>query len=129
MREAPTSKPGSQKRLASTRRDKQRKAQEKVRELILSERANGNIVVWGLMGESLMSIALEEFVKQPAEGMLYDLNRSEEISLSFLSDRKWVNDFAVALTIRKLVEQRDAARTALSEAVSAERGSNEAQDK
>ena len=80
-------------------------AQEEVRELILAERAKGNLVVLGI--EGLMSMALEDFVKQPADGMLYDLNRGEEISLTFLHERKWVNDFAVALVIRKLKAMAD----------------------
>ena len=88
-----------------------RAAREKLRAYILSERGKGNIVFHGLPGE-LMAAELGKFVEQPVEGMLYDLNREEEISLTFLDDPKWVNDFAVALVIRKLVEQRDKARHA-----------------
>lgn len=76
-------------------------AQEALRTRILAERDKGNIVFWGLENE-LMAANLDEFVKQPADGILYDLNRSEEISLTFIADKKWVNDFAVALVIRKL---------------------------
>jgi hypothetical protein len=90
-------------------------AQKKLRDRILAERKKGNVVFWGLPDE-LMSAPLEKFVEQPAEGILYDLNRLEEVCLSFLTDRKWVNDFAVALTIRKLVEQRDALRASPPEA-------------
>ena len=86
-----------------------KKRQQEIREHVLAERAKGNIVVQAMPGEFL-SMSLEKFVEQPAEGMLYDLNRLEEIALSFIGDPKWVNDFAVALTIRKLVEQRDALR-------------------
>ena len=76
-------------------------AQKKLQERILAERDKGNVVFWGLPGE-LMTASLTDFINQPAEGMLYDLNRLEEISLTFLADKKWVNDFAVALVIRKL---------------------------
>ena len=79
----------------------------KVRDLILAERDKGNIVVSTI--EGLMTMPLDEFVKQPADGMLYDLNRGEEVSLTFLSDRKWVNDFAVALVIRRLAAELAAA--------------------
>ena len=82
-------------------------AQESLRDKILAERAKGNLVYAHIEGYSVVSV--EDFVKQPAEGMLYDLNRLEEVALSFITEKKWVNDFAVALTIRKLVEQRDAA--------------------
>ena len=78
---------------------KPNKSQKELRDHILAERAKGNVVFWGLPDE-LMSAKLEEFVKQPAEGMLFDLNRLEEIALSFIADRKWVNDFAVAMVIR-----------------------------
>ena len=76
---------------------------------ILEERDKGNVVFWGLPGQ-LMVASLDRFLEQPADGILYDLNRLEEISLTFLDDPKWVNDFAVALVIRNLVKQRDEAR-------------------
>lgn len=81
--------------------------QEDVRDLILGERDKGNIVLATIAG--LMTAPLDEFVKQHVDGMLYDLNRGEEVSLTFIHDRKWVNDFAVAQVIRKLVAQRDEA--------------------
>jgi hypothetical protein len=70
--------------------------------------------MWLLPGQ-LGTIDLEEFVKQPADGILYDLNRGEECALSNTDSIRWVNDFAVALTIRKLVEQRDAALAKLAQ--------------
>ena len=89
------------------------KAQTALKDRILSEREKGNVVFWGLPGK-LMGAKLDDIVRQPAEGLLYDLNRLEEISMTFISDPKWVNDFAVALTIRKLVEQRDTAERELT---------------
>lgn len=85
---------------------------EELRDEILKARAAGTVVFHGLP-DQLVFAPLEEFVEQPADGILYDLNRLEEVSLTFLADPKWVNDFAVALVIRKLVEQRDAARAEL----------------
>lgn len=84
-------------------------SKEELRDRILSERDAGNIVLHTLPGE-FQIIKLNEFVEQPDSGMLYDLNRLEEISLTFLDDPKWVNDFAVALVIRKLIQQRDELR-------------------
>ena len=81
------------------------KSQEGLRDKILAERDKGNLVYAHIEGYSVVSV--EDFVKQPVDGMLYDLNRGEEVSLSFITEKKWVNDFAVALVIRKLVEQRD----------------------
>lgn len=82
---------------------------EELRAHILAERDKGNVVLYAHPGH-LTTEKLDEFVEQPADGILYDLNRLEEVSLTGLADPKWVNDFAVALTIRKLVQQRDAAR-------------------
>ncbi|MFA5154252.1 MAG: hypothetical protein WC554_17005 [Clostridia bacterium] len=75
-----------------------KKAQMK--EMILSEYKKGNIVVSSF--EGLQVIELSEFIKQPAEGILYDLNRNESVVLTFIDDPKWINDFAVAKTIQAL---------------------------
>ena len=91
--------------------DKPSPAQENLRDKILAERDKGNLVYAHIEGYSVVSV--EDFVKQPVEGMLYDLNRGEEVSLSFITEKKWINDFAVALVIRKLVEQRDALRAVM----------------
>ena len=95
--------------------EKPSQAQASLRDKILAERELGNVVFWGLPDE-LMTAPLDKFVEQHAEGILYDLNRLEEVCLTFITDRKWVNDFAVAQTIRKLVEQRDALRAVLDTA-------------
>ena len=101
--------------MTTPKRSETPERKNKLRDKILAARKEGNIVFWGLPGQ-LMSGKLDDFVEQPAEGMLYDLNRLEEISLTFLHDPKWVNDFAVALVIRKLVKQRDKLRAALDAA-------------
>lgn len=91
---------------------------EEIRETVLAARKEGKVCMWVLPGQ--MQIApLDEFVQQPADGILYDLNRLEECALSDGGIR-WVNDFAVALTIRKLVEQRDAAEAKLAELTAAQ---------
>lgn len=88
--------------------------QESLRDKILAERDKGNLVYAHIEGYSV--VAVDDFVKQPVDGMLYDLNRGEEVILSFITEKKWINDFAVALTIRKLVEQRDNAERRLAAA-------------
>ena len=45
---------------------------------------------------------IKEFIKQPADGILYDLNRDEATILTFIEDPKWVNDYAVCKVIRAL---------------------------
>ena len=78
---------------------------EEIKNKILEEYKKGNIVVAGIEGLQCMPIA--EFIKQPIDGILYDLNRSEEVVLTFLPDPKWVNDYAVAQVIRSLKSRID----------------------
>lgn len=72
----------------------------KLKEKILTEYKKGNIVVAGI-GE-LQVMKLSEFIKQPTDGMLYDLNRSEVVVLTFVDDPKWINDYAVCKVITAL---------------------------
>lgn len=80
-----------------------------IRNLVLSEYTKGNIVVSSFDGISSMPLA--EFLKQPAEGILYDLNRCEAVVLTFIKDPKWVNDYAVAKVITELKTQLGVAQS------------------
>lgn len=82
--------------------------ESELREMVLKARDEGKVVMW-VLPDQLMTAPVAEFVKQPADGILWDLNRGEECALSSKDSIRWVNDFAVALTIRELVKQRDAA--------------------
>lgn len=57
--------------------------------------------------DGLMSIPIDEFIKQPTEGLLYDLNRDKltTITLGSEGNVRWVNDYAVALVIEYLMKQ------------------------
>ena len=68
-----------------------------LKDKILKEYKKGNIVVAGVNG--LQKIPINEFIKQPVEGMLYDLNRDEVTVLTFIDNPKWVNDYAVSKVI------------------------------
>ncbi len=85
-------------------------SEKTTKELVLEGRDEGNVVFLQHGGGYLavMSTPIDEFIQQPADGILYDLNRLEEIALTYIDDPKWVNDFAVALTIRALKKERDA---------------------
>ncbi len=80
-----------------------------IKTIVLAEQEKGNLVFQALPGQFCMA-PIDQFVEQTVDGILYDLNRSEEVVMQFLDVPKWVNDYAVALTIRKLVQQRDEAR-------------------
>jgi len=73
---------------------------EELRYLILQKEKEGKVCFMTVDG--LASIDTEEFIKQPTEGLLYDLNRDKVTILSFMDEPKWVNDYAVALVISKL---------------------------
>ena len=78
---------------------------EEIKNKILEEYKKGNIVVAGI--EGLQGMPIAEFIKQPVDGMLYDLNRNEAVVLTFLPDPKWINDYAVAQVIRALKNRID----------------------
>lgn len=81
--------------------------EKKWSEIVKEERDRGNVVCILLPGE-VGTIPVKEIVKQPAEGLLWDLNRDEVTALSFMDQEgmiHWVNNFAVALVIRELKSQ------------------------
>jgi hypothetical protein len=80
-------------------------SKKELQDKVLEEYRKGNIVVATF--EGLMAMPLAQIINQPADGILYDLNRSEEIVLTFIDDPKWVNDYAVAKTIRVLKDRID----------------------
>jgi hypothetical protein len=55
----------------------------------------------------LTSTPINEFVKQPAEGLLYDLNRDKATTLRTGKDGnvRWLNDYAMALVVEYLMKQ------------------------
>ena len=67
--------------------------------------------------EGLMAVDLENFIKQPTEGILYDLNRDRATVLTFMREGnpKWINDYAVGLVIAKLKEKWDVASARAAE--------------
>jgi hypothetical protein len=77
----------------------------KVKDRILAEYKKGNIVVAGIEGGQVVKIS--DFIKQPADGILYDLNRDEATILTFIDNPKWVNDYASSQVIRALKSKID----------------------
>lgn len=70
------------------------------------DKAKDGIIIFKTV-DGFMASNLEEFIKQPAQGILYDLNRDEVTILSYMDDPKWVNDYAVSMVIKKLKEYYD----------------------
>jgi len=75
----------------------------KYRDKVVAEYEKGNVVILTHEGASILKI--ENLIDQPADGILYDLNRNEEVILTFIDDIKWVNDYATAKVIRYLKKQ------------------------
>lgn len=71
-----------------------------IKEIVLNARKEGKVVIRTLDGFRIIS--LEELADQPVDGLLYDLNRSEEAVMDFMDDPKWINDFACVQVIRYL---------------------------
>jgi hypothetical protein len=84
-----------------------------LKEKILSEYEKGNIVIATIDGDNIISMSanLDEFINQPTDGLLYDLNRGEETVLTFIDDPKWINDYAVCKVIRALKKRIDELET------------------
>lgn len=80
--------------------------ENELEDYVLQKKKEGKIVfrTFDGFGES----NLEDFLAQPAEGILYDLNRDGATVLTFLDDPKWTNDFAVGLVITELKMYYDA---------------------
>lgn len=71
------------------------------------ERAKENKVVFRTF-DGLCEINIDDFLAQPTEGLLYDLNRDAVTVMSWIDsdeNTKWVNDYAVMLVITRLKER------------------------
>ena len=76
---------------------------ESVKNKVIQEGNKGNIVV--IVDELMIAYKLSEFIKQPTDGILWDLNRGEATVLTFIDDPKWINDYAACKVIRALKER------------------------
>lgn len=85
---------------------------EKLRDQIIKATKEGKIAFATF--EGVMSMPLHDFLQQPVDGILYDLNRLPEFGLANIDDPKWINDFAVAAVIRELYSRAESAEAALA---------------
>ena len=81
------------------------KAFEDIKDIVLKAEKENKIVIFTIDG--LQSIDLDEVIKQPTEGLLYDLNRDRMTILTWIDDKKWINDFACMKVIEKLKNEVD----------------------
>jgi hypothetical protein len=78
---------------------------KELKDLILRKEKESKVVF--MTAEGLMEADLEEFIKQPTMGLLYDLNRDRGTVLTFIEDPAWINNFAVMLVITRLKKYYD----------------------
>jgi hypothetical protein len=82
---------------------------ENLKKLILDAEKDGKVVFMTPDGPYIAN--LDDFISQPSEGILYDLNRDRLTVLTFIDDPKWVNDYAVGMVIRRLKEKLEKAES------------------
>lgn len=75
---------------------------EELYKIVRENEKKGLVTVWSVDG--LVSAPIEEVVKQPVKGLLYDLNRDKDTTLALGKEGnvRWLNDYAVAVIIEHL---------------------------
>jgi hypothetical protein len=83
-------------------------------EIVLEAKDDGRVVF--LCIDEVLTAPVKDIIKQPTDGLLWDLNRDEVTALTWMNKdgmTHWVNNFAVALVIKELklqLEQLEAER-------------------
>ena len=81
--------------------------QSELQELVMQNAREGKVTLMTV--EGLATADIDDIIKQPAEGLLYDLNRDRVTTITLIGkDPKWINDYAVAVVIEKLKTELDA---------------------
>ena len=81
--------------------EKQTEENHETVKAVLAQWKAGNICYMDFDG-NIMSASTQNFIQQPADGILYDLNRLEECISEGV---RWVNDFGMAKTVRVLKDR------------------------
>ena len=80
-----------------------------LKEIVLEAEKKNKVVIMTIHGP--MSVDIDKFISQPAEGLLYDLNRDRITCLTWLDDPKagkyWVNNHATMFVVTKLKKYYD----------------------
>lgn len=78
------------------------KSKAELIKLLVEEKRKGNIVLTTL-GKSLGTMPVSKFIKQPIDGILYDLNLLEEVaSVRFETIEEHIQQYATTFTLREL---------------------------
>lgn len=79
--------------------------EKSIKEYILEESNKGNIVFNTM--EGICTANIKDFIHQPIEGILYDLNRDFGTILTLIDDPKWINDYALSKVVVELKRRLD----------------------
>lgn len=85
--------------------EKNKRLMEMLKNDIIEHYLKGNVVFTTIDGLSVMP--MDKFIEQPAEGILYDLNRLGEVILSWADEQRWINDYAASEVITALKNKID----------------------
>lgn len=85
------------------------KANAELYDDIFEAHKNGNIVFM-VDGGRIVQAKFDDFIGQHADGILYDLNRLPEVTMTLFKKSKsprWINDIAMAYVVRGLRDNVD----------------------
>jgi hypothetical protein len=82
---------------------------DKIYQDIRDKRSEGQIIIMSTEGP--LVIGIKDFIEQPTESILYDLNRDEATTLTLAKsgelESRFINDLAVVTTIMALKDKID----------------------
>lgn len=87
--------------------------EKSIKEYILEESNKGNIVFNTM--EGICTANIKDFIHQPIEGILYDLDRDFGTILTLIDDPKWINDYALSKVVVELKRRLDEANEKIFE--------------
>ena len=77
--------------------------EKELKDLLYEKGKEGKVIIGG-MERRMMVIDLDEFISQPIEGILYDLNKLPEVIMSIPKNPNIIDDYATYLVIKRLKE-------------------------
>lgn len=95
---------------------KENEMNDEIINLILEKAKENKVCYMTIEGVAIQN--LDSFIKQPIDGILYDLNRDKSVILTHLRNEnymKWINDYAVAMTIEYLKNKVETLEKEISE--------------
>lgn len=93
--------------------DEELEDEKPLRVLVARAWVEGNVAFRTSNG--IHTIPFKEFVKQPLDDILYDINRDQVTILTCLDDPKWINDYALTRLLHYYYDKLKAIETSTAE--------------